>query len=71
MKSYVVAIQMKPFQQYFNEALFIFFTIRENCVLEKFWPYLGAQCLKLNSEMEKNKYMQRRQAVRRKNIRKM
>ena len=48
-----------------------FFTIRENCVLEKFWPYLGAQWLKLNSEMEKNKYMQRRQAVRRKNIRKI
>ena len=48
-----------------------FFTIRENCVLEKFSPYLGAQSLKFNSEMEKNKYMQRRQAVRRKNIRKI
>ena len=48
-----------------------FFTIRENCVLEKFWHYLGAQWLKLNSEMKKNKYMRRRQAVRRKNIRKI
>ena len=61
---------MLPFRSTLTKH-YLFFYYSGKLRFRKFWPYLGAQWLKLNSEMEKNKYMQRRQAVRRKNIRKI